>query len=143
MKLVDQWLEVFKAGNYGDKGSYTTDDLDTLVANYDPKAHEAPLTVGHPQDNKPAYGWVESLKRVGDTLFAKFKQVDAQFEELVAEGKFKKRSISFYKEPKLMLRHIGFLGAMPPEVKGLADPVFHDSDFGPTETIEFDEGATM
>lgn len=140
-KLGQQWLEVFRAGDYKDKGAYSIADLDEMVANYDPKFHEAPVVVGHPQDNKPAYGWVESLKRIGNTLFAKLKDVDEKFEELVQTGKFKKRSISFYREPKLMLRHIGFLGAMPPEVKGLVDPVFHDDKA--FVLVELSEGEDM
>jgi hypothetical protein len=143
MKLIDQWLEVFRAGDYGDKGTYTTADLDELVKNYDPKFHEAPAVVGHPEHNKPAHGWVESLKRVGDTLFAKFKQIEPAFEEALINGRFKKRSISFYKEPKLMLRHVGFLGAMPPEVKGLTDPVFRDDEMKSTIIELTDEGENM
>jgi hypothetical protein len=120
MKLNGQWIEVFRAGDYGEKGSYTPADLDKMIANYDPAKHEAPIVIGHPENNAPAFGWVESLKRVGNVLLAKLSQVQPQFEQMVRDGLFKKRSISFYTKPELMLRHVGFLGAMPPEVKGLA-----------------------
>jgi hypothetical protein len=126
MALNDDWLEVFRAGDYGDKGEYSEADLDAIIANYDPKVHEAPVVVGHPEIDAPAFGWVESLKREGAVLLAKLKQVPAEFEELVKAGRYKKRSIALYTEPKLELRHVGFLGAMPPEVKGLADPAFRD-----------------
>jgi hypothetical protein len=136
MKLTDQWLEVFRAGSYGEKGSYTEADLDKIVQNYKPSEHEAPVVIGHPKDNGPAWGWVEGLKRVGNTLMAKLRQVHPQFEQMVAEGMFKKRSISLYTEPKLGLRHLGFLGAMPPEVKGLADPVFRDGKYADIPFVE-------
>lgn len=120
--LEGQWIDVFRAGDYGDKGSYTPADLDLMVANYNPAQHEAPVVIGHPEHDAPAFAWVAGLRRVGDTLQAKLRQVSAQFEALVAQGQFKKRSVAFYQTAKgLALRHLGFLGAMPPEVKGLAD----------------------
>jgi hypothetical protein len=137
MALNDDWLEVFRTGDYGDKGEYSEADLDAIIANYDPKVHEAPVVVGHPEIDAPAFGWVESLKREGAVLLAKLKQVPAEFEELVKAGRYKKRSIALYTEPKLELRHVGFLGAMPPEVKGLADPAFRDG--AKFEAIEFKE----
>ena len=94
------------------------------------------MTVGHPENNSPAFGWVEGLKKmVKDgvkVLMAKFRQVVPEFEDLVKQGQYKKRSASFY--PDGRLRHVGFLGAAPPAVKGLADLKFKD----PEEAITFD-----
>lgn len=137
--LDGRWMEVFRAGDYGGKGSYTPADLDEMVANYDPAKHEAPLVIGHPEHDAPAWGWVESLKRIGNVLMAKPRQVSRQFEDLVQSGAFKKRSISFYRNP-LSLRHVGFLGAMPPEVKGLADVTFREGQF---DTFDFNEEEEM
>jgi len=140
MSLFDgKWIEIFRAGDYGEKGKYSESDLDQIVADYDPIKHEAPVVVGHPQNNVPAYGWVESLKRVGSTLLARFRQVAPAFAALVKEGRFKKRSVSLVRNPegKLELRHVGFLGAMPPEVKGLADVPFGSTT---APSIEFSEG---
>ena len=64
-KLADQWLEVFRAGDYGDKGSYTPQDLDEMVRNYDPSKHEAPVVIGHPENSAPAFGWVEAPETRG------------------------------------------------------------------------------
>jgi hypothetical protein len=66
---------------------------------------------------------------------------------MVKRGLFKKRSISLY--PDLTLRHIGFLGAMPPAIKGLADIKFRErgqttvsfSDF--QDNINFEGGTEM
>jgi len=132
------WFEIFKAGEQTDsKGNvrnWTKADLDNMVAKYDPQNHEAPIVIGHPKDNSPAYGWIESVKRVGDKLLAFPKQVVPEFAEMVNNGMFKKRSISLY--PDGTIRHVGFLGAVPPAVKGLADVQFSEGD---NVVIEFSE----
>lgn len=134
------WVEVFRVGKHTDsqgrEREFSAADLDRMVTGYDPAKHEAPAVVGHPKDNAPAFGWVEELKRAGDLLLAKFKQVAPEFEELVAAGRFKKRSISIY--PDGTLRHVGFLGAQPPAVKGLKDVSFAADD---ASTYEFSEEA--
>lgn len=138
--LNAQWIELFRAGDYGNKGAYTESDIDKMVANYDAKEHEAPVVMGHPETNAPAYGWVESLKRVGNLLLGKLKQVQPAFEDMVRQGLFKKRSISFYVTPNgPALRHVGFLGAMPPEVKGLADVKLASFSAGAFQTIDLKE----
>jgi len=127
---VNDWIEVFRAGKHTDsqgrQRTWTRDDLDKMVNGYDPTNHEAPIVVGHPKSNAPAYGWVEALKRSGERLLAKFKQVEQQFGEMVQAGRFKKRSISVY--PNGTLRHVGFLGAAPPAIPGLKDIDFNDED---------------
>jgi len=77
------WIEIFRAGDYrgANKGLITRADLDRVVRNYDPTYHEAPATIGHPADDKPAYGWIESLAVDGDKLLAREKQVDPKFDE--------------------------------------------------------------
>ena len=140
--MTNQWLELFRTGDYGDKGNFTNSDLDQIVRNFDPSFHEAPVVIGHPRHDAPAYAWVEGLKRGGETLLGKFKQIDPKFEEMVKTGRFKKRSISLYRTAKgWMLRHVGYLGARPPEVKGLANATFAedrshcvDGIFGDSET---------
>jgi len=133
------WIEIFRTGKHtdaaGNTREWTEDDLDKIVENYDPKSHEAPIVIGHPKDNAPAYGWVESLKREGNVLKAKLKQLIPEFVDMVKKGLFKKRSISLY--PDLTLRHVGFLGAMPPAVKGLKDIAFQEND--KLITIEFED----
>lgn len=122
-----KWFEIFKAGQHTDslgvERTYTENDLDGIVSKYNPVNHEAPLVIGHPKSNLPAYGWVDKIKRVGDRILALPKQVVPEFEEMVEKGLFKKRSVSFY--PDGSLRHIGFLGAMPPAIKGLKDVEFN------------------
>jgi len=133
----NQWVEVFRIGEHTDSSGNTRDwnssDLEEIVNHYNTNKHEAPVVVGHPKENAPAFGWVEALKTDGRVLFAKFKQLVPEFIEAVKKGMYKKRSISLY--PDMSLRHIGFLGAIPPAVKGLADIKFSETN---TITMEFD-----
>lgn len=125
--LADQWLELFRSGDYGDKGKFSDSDLDEIVRNFDPSFHEPPAVIGHPAQDAPAYGWVAALKRSGNKLLGRLRQVDPNFEEMVKSGRFKKRSIALYQTGKgWALRHVGFLGAQPPEVKGLANAIFRE-----------------
>ncbi len=122
------WVAVFRAGTWTDSAgrtrTWTEQDLERIAASYDPSRHEAPVVVGHPRDNAPAYGWVEALERRGDMLWAKLKDLTSEFVEWLQKRLYKKRSISLY--PDGSLRHVGFLGAAPPAVKGLPDPAFRE-----------------
>lgn len=129
----DDWIEIFKGGKQTDSMGRPHDGdaiIDRAVANFNKAKHEPPLVVGHPADNAPAFGWVDTIKKTtrnGKTyLLAKFGQVVPEFASLCERGVYKKRSASFY--PDGRLRHVGFLGGMPPAVKGLADLQFHDDD---------------
>ncbi len=128
-------LHIFRPGAHtdmrGERIEFTAADLERAAAAYDPELSEAPLVVGHPDTNAPAYGWVRSLA-FANTLQAEPHQVDPAFAEMVNAGRFKKISASFYKpdapsNPKpgvWYLRHVGFLGAAAPAVKGLKAAAF-------------------
>ena len=122
-------FEIFRTGTHtslnGQTKEFSETDLDTIANSYDPQQHEAPIVIGHPETNAPAYGWIDKLKRVGDRLIAFPKQVSNEFAELVKTGAFKKRSISI--TPDLQLNHVGFLGAAAPAVKGLKDVEFSEN----------------
>jgi hypothetical protein len=126
-------LEIFRAGDYGDKGSFSPDDLEQIARDYDPALHEAPVTVDHSQSG-PAFGWVATLKRVGNALVARLKDLHNDFRTVLRSGAFKKPSIELYRRfsrtGRPYLRALSFLGARAPEIKGLAQPTFaDDSDF--------------
>lgn len=135
-----KWFPVFKTGKHtdsnGNKKEWTDSDLTLMAVTYNQGKHEAPVVIGHPKNNDPAYGWVDKLKKDGDTLFAKTRDLVPEFVELVKKGLYKKRSISLYGDNTL--RHLGFLGGVPPAVKGLKDIQFSD---GKETTIEFEEFA--
>ena len=129
-------LHIFRAGTHtaadGRELIFSEADLAATAKAYDPALHEAPIVVGHPAHNAPAYGWVSGLVAGADGLRAAPRQVDPSFAESVAAGRFKKISASFYHPQSpanpapgvFYLRHVGFLGAMPPAVKGLAQAEF-------------------
>ncbi len=135
---MSNWMEIFKTGRHtsanGITREWTEADLEKMAASYQPDSHEAPIVVGHPKSDAPAFGWIDQLKVVGRHLLAKPKQLEPQFAEMVRTGRFKKRSISVY--PDGTLRHVGFLGAQPPAIKGLKDVSFSDQD---EETYEYQD----
>ena len=126
------YFEIFKTGKHtsanGVTKEWTESDLDKIVANFNEKNLSVPIVIGHPKTNSPAYGWIEDVKREGSKLLAKPKQVAQEFKEWVNKGLYKNRSISLY--PDLTLRHVGFLGATAPAIKGLEEFQFEEnSDF--------------
>ena len=138
-KGFSDWIEIFRGGKQVDSEGVEHDGDELIakaVAKFDPNFHEPPVVVGHPKDNSPAFGWVEALKTGikdgAQVLYAKMRDVAPEFRQAVEKGLYKKRSASFY--PDGMLRHVGFLGAAPPAVKGLADLRFVDE---PAVTFEF------
>lgn len=136
---MDEYFEIFRTGRHtdtnGNQKEWTEADLSTIAARYnEQKEHEAPLVIGHPATNHPAYGWVESLKVEGGKLLAKAAQIVPEFAEAIKSGLFKKRSISLY--PDMLLQHVGFLGAVPPAVKGLKDISFATTEG--TEITEYE-----
>ena len=122
-------FEIFRTGTHtSDKGitkEYTIDDLNSITESYNPDEDEAPIVIGHPEDNDPAFGWVSNLSVSEDgKLFAESpdEKLHPDFLNALKEGRYKKRSISLTSDNKL--RHVGFLGAAKPAVKGLADIKF-------------------
>lgn len=147
MPNLQKTLHIFKPGRHtamsGATLEFSAVDLAASAAAYDPAKFEAPLVVGHPQVDAPAYGWVKALAATPD-LEAEPHQVDAAFAEMVAAGRFKKISASFFMPDApgnpvpgvYYLRHVGFLGAAAPAVTGLRMPEFA-ADAAGIETIEF------
>lgn len=123
---MNEWFEIFKTGIHTDSSGstkeWTNTDLKQIASSYDPAKYEAPLVIGHPELDAPAYGWVQSLKVAGNKLLAKAAQIAPEFSELLKQGKFKKISIAI--TPSKTLRHIGFLGAAAPAVEGLKTAEF-------------------
>lgn len=150
-------LHIFKPGQHtamsGATLSFSESDLQASVAAYDPKLHEAPLVIGHPKTDMPAFGWVQGLSfSDGDNdqpagMFALPAQVNPDFADMVAAGAFKKISAAFYAPDApnnpvpgvYYLRHVGFLGAQAPAVKGLRNPSFADD--GEAGVVTFSEWA--
>lgn len=125
------WVEIFRGGKQTDSSGVTHDGdalIDRAVAGFNAAVHEPPAVIGHPREDAPAYGWVKEIKsavdKKGKVLLARFGQVVPEFADMVKQGLFKKRSAAFYKNGSL--RHVGFLGAAAPAVKGLKDIAFQE-----------------
>ncbi|NRA86816.1 MAG: hypothetical protein HRU28_05355 [Rhizobiales bacterium] len=136
-------IEIFRPGTHvpmkGAKISFSADDVKATAEHYDPATFQAPIVIGHPQHDHPAYGWVTGLSFKGgdeDILVAYIDQVDPQFADAVENGKFKKISASFYPPQHkdnpvpdtYYLKHVGFLGAAAPAVGGLKQVEFAQDD---------------
>ncbi|MHC8342254.1 phage protease [Pseudomonas sp. RT6P73] len=138
-------LHIFKSGSHtamnGVSFDFSESDLAATVDAYDPALHEAPMVIGHPKHDAPAAGWVKSLTATAQGLIAEPQQVDPAFAEQVAKGSYKKISASFYHPDAAnnpvpgvyYLRHVGFLGAQPPAVKGLRPIELADGEEGVVE----------
>lgn len=144
-------IEIFRVGTHIDDAGvahqFSSADIADMAASYNPAVREAPLTVGHPKDNLPAYGWVQSVSATNGILTITPHQVEPQFAEMVQAGRFKKRSASFYPPAspnnptpgRWYLRHVAFLGAQPPAVAGLKDIAFAATD---TDALSFSEATS-
>lgn len=146
-----QPIHIFKAGKQTSSSGVTIDfteaDVAATAGAYDPAVHEAPIVIGHPEQEDPAYGWISQLTAQAGSLYATPSQVNADFAELVQAGAYKKVSASFYPPDHpnnptpgvYALRHVGFLGAQPPAVKGLKATQFADAlDCQPFVELELD-----
>ncbi|WP_282268449.1 hypothetical protein [Stenotrophomonas sp. PS02298] len=130
-------FQCFSAGNHTDskgrKGVYSHSDLVNMAAGFDPKRYRAPLVLGHPDDDRRAasYGETQGLLALEGKLFA-IADVNDTLLGLVRRGSYKNVSSSFFppnhpdnpRPGSYYLRHIGFLGSVPPAVKGMEPLAF-------------------
>lgn len=147
MKLTK--MPIMKVGSHtamdGRVIAFTAAMLQEIADVYDAELSESPLVIGHPTLTAPAYGWVKAASFEGDTLYAHAGEVEAAFAEAVNEGRYKKRSASIFlpdspgnpKPGHYYLNHVGFLGAVPPAVKGLADVKFAANDGSADAVLDF------
>lgn len=126
-------FQIFRTGTHtamnGQTLTFSENDLRQIAFAYPwQKAKQcAPLVLGHPADNQPAYGEVKALVVDGGRLFA-HAIVSPGLIRAVKSGYYNKVSAAFYSPLAQQnpvpgawsLRHVGFLGAMPPAVKGMA-----------------------
>lgn len=138
-------LHIFKPGRHTAMGGvvveFAASQLEASAAAYDPALWRAPLVVGHPKLNAPAYGWVDALSASSIGLEADPADVEPAFAEMVNTKRFPNISASFWSPAApgnpvpgvYYLRHVGFLGATPPAIKGLRTPEFAEADEGIVE----------
>ena len=139
-------IEIFRPGKFkamnGTEVSFSAEMLKDIAESYDPKVYQAPLVIGHPKVEDPAYGWVKNLSFSGERLSAEPEAVVEEFASLVSARRYQNVSASFFtpehpanpKPGKYYLKHVGFLGAVPPAVTGLKTVSFADND---DKVVEF------
>jgi hypothetical protein len=145
-------LHIFKPGRHTAMGGvvveFSESQLGASAAAYDPALWRAPLVVGHPTINGPAYGWVDGLAASAIGLEAEPADVEPAFADMVNAKRFANISASFWSPTApgnpvpgvYYLRHVGFLGATPPAIKGLRTPEFAEADTGIVEfSSEWDD----
>lgn len=142
-------IHIFRAGTHTDmhgrRINFSDADLNEIAQNYNPALHEAPIVVGHPKTDAPSYAWVSGIKKDRDGLKAEPRDIDPQFAELVKNRRYSKVSASFYcpdspgnpTPGKYYLRHVGFLGAQPPAIKGLKSVSFAEDEEGVVEFADW------
>lgn len=140
--------EIFKGGiqkdSNGYERNYSDEDLDNICQNFKTQNPDVPICIGHPKQTAPAYGWVNSLQRIGHSLYCDFKQVQKEFKTAVNSGLFKTRSVCIDLD-KMQLKHVAFLGAAAPAIKGMEQFTFAETlknnifEFDSLEKYEFEE----
>jgi hypothetical protein len=126
-------IEVFRPGTFrpmgGEPITYSAADLRAIADAYDAEGAPAPVVVGHPEVDAPAFGWVKrfDFDAGAGRLFAELDEIEPQFAEMVKAGRFRKVSMAFF-SPRASHnpvpgtwypKHVGFLGAAAPAVSGL------------------------
>lgn len=135
-------IEVFRPGVFtpmqGGSISYSAADLRAAADAYDKETAPAPVVVGHPSTDAPAYAWAESFEfdAMTQRLYADVGQINPSFAEAVRKGTYKKVSLSFHRPDSpanpvpgaWYPKHIGFLGGAAPAVTGLRNVQFAAGD---------------
>lgn len=146
-KLIQVMLPGTFTDVHGTPVTLTAADLKASAAAYDTAKHEAPFVIGHPKVTDAAYGWAGAVHFSEENgLEVEAVQVDPDFAEMHNAGRYKKRSASFYRPDSTenpvpgvwYLRHVGFLGAQPPSVKGLRAVEFGEGGEGVADLAEWD-----
>ena len=148
-ELID--VEIFSTGIHnGD--SYTEKDLDDIAKNFYELKDEIkpPMKLGHKgdikSDGQPAMGWAQSLKRIGEKLYATFSDVPPLVAEAIKKKLYKRVSSEIYwnypkgeKNYNRVLRGVALLGSDIPVVKNLQDVELLFSDDGNNNDIHIVE----
>lgn len=136
-------FQIFKSGVHramsGHISKYTEEDLKDIADSYLPGVSVAPLVIGHPtQVDAPSFGAVRSLFVDGGDLYA-VADVSREMVDMVRNKNFVTVSASLYtpsapnnpRPGRFYLKHVGFLGAAPPAVKGMKPLEFAGGEENP------------
>lgn len=144
-------IEVFRPGTFtpmeGKSITYSAADLKAAADAYDKDTAPAPVVVGHPSTDAPAYAWAQAFEYDASAgrLYADVGEINPAFAEEVRKGAYKKVSLSFHAPNSpanpapgaWYPKHIGFLGGAAPAVTGLRNVQFAASDGTVTFVADF------
>lgn len=146
-------FQCFRAGTHtasdGRTLYFSEADLKHAALVYNPSRRSASLVLGHPEQETASYGNVLGLIADKDKLIA-LANVDDPLIQAVRNGRYKKVSASFLMprdganpaQGTYYLRHIGFLGAAPPAVRGMEPLAFAESQM-PTAPAGYRNSDTL
>lgn len=121
-------IETFEVGTHTDMNgrtvTVTREQLEATAAAYNRAVFAAPMVIGHPTTDAPAFGWLGrlSVNEKGKLIADEHVDVNAEFAALVHAKAYPKTSMSFF-PPNAKANpvpgvyypcHLGFLGAARP-----------------------------
>lgn len=131
-------IEVFRVGTFspmeGGAITFSAADLKAMADAYNRDTAPAPVVVGHPTTDAPAYAWADAFDfdPQQGVMSAEIGDIDPAFAEMVRSGRYKKVSLALHAPQSSANptpgawypKHIGFLGGAAPAVAGLKNVSF-------------------
>lgn len=141
-------VEIFRTGKW--KGDiFTTKDLDDIVEAFARVGFRPPIKLGHAEKSgDPAFGWVASIKRLGDRLVADFVDLPKEVFQAIKQKRFNAVSSEIFfnlerggQKFRRALKAVALLGAEIPAVAGLKplSECFSDLSYDKVFTIDEDD----
>ncbi len=139
---MGELFQVFRTGTHTDSAgverTFTAADLQAIADKFDAEIGPVPIVKGHPAHDDPAFGWIKRFMFEANTgiLYAVPDSIDPGFKAEVEAKRYRRISIALYGPeaeanpiPGMFYpRHVGFLGASAPAVKGLKAVNFKDDE---------------
>ncbi|MDD2367344.1 MAG: hypothetical protein PHN84_14390 [Desulfuromonadaceae bacterium] len=133
-------IKILKPGMFtsasGRSYTFTPQDLQATAAAYNPALFAAGLVKGHPAHDEPRFGDLSAVEFDGSFLIGTPDNITPEFRNEVNDGRYPYVSLSLY-DPNhpanpvpgtYYPRHLGFLGAAGPAVKGLGRVELSEDD---------------
>lgn len=146
------YLKLLAAGEYPlsemQSVAFGSEDFQRMAGAYNEMKppRPAPIVMGHPENDAPAYGVVDELDVKNNTLMAVATIGSESFRQWWKKGEIARHAAQFFapdnpKNPKpgsWFLKHVGFLGETPPIIRGLltTDAEFMETLHGAGRVIE-------
>lgn len=111
----------------------TAEDIAAIAAAYDVRRYQAPVVIGHPETDDPAWGWVAGASADAAGLWLDVELLP-EMADLIRQQRYRAVSVALW-TPQApgnptpgvwALKHLGYLGAAAPAVKGLAPTRLHN-----------------